>query len=720
MASTAPRPSETAAEATTPEWFMVVFAFAVFLSAFLLFQVQPLISRFILPWFGGSPGVWTAAMLFFQVLLFLGYTYSHLTSRLLSLRGQTLLHFGLLMVAILALPVIPRETWRPTSETEPTWRILGLLTATVGLPYFLLSSTGPLLQAWFARAYLGRSPYRLYALSNIGSLLALISYPVLIEPLLELPRQAWLWSAGFVLYVLVVGWCAVWGLRGARMRQTGLPAASGASALGAAAAAAPSWLRRAAWVALPALGSLMLLATTNHVCQDVAVVPFLWVIPLGLYLLSFVICFDRERWYRRGLWGVAAAVLIFLTAGTNRLPLLDDLSLAQELGLYLAAMFATCMVCHGELVRLRPGARHVTEFYLLMSAGGALGGVLVSLVAPRLFTSFYEWNLGLLGGFALALWAGCQTLSRVWLRRAAVSPRAWFSSRGSGLACGAMLIGGGVALGCILVWQQPKTGALYAARNFYGRVTVWERSRDRPTQHHRAFVSGSETHGRQLVEPSQRQRPIAYYAEHTGVARTLRCAGQRGPIRVGVVGLGVGTLAAYARPGDLYRFYEINPEVTHLARTWFYFLADCRGRCEVVGGDGRLALEREQDEPFDVLVLDAFSGDAVPVHLLTREALEIYLRRLKAHGYLVVHITNWSLDLSLVVRSLAAHFQLHTTRILTTREEERLLFPTDYIVLSRDAADLASLPPEVADEAEPPREVPLWTDHFSNLFQILK
>ena len=285
-----------------PEWFVLVFALAIFVSAFLLFQVQPLISKFILPWFGGSPGVWTTAMLFFQSLLFLGYMYSHLTSRWLGLRGQTLLHLGLLVAALLTLPIIPKETWKPADEAEPTWRILGLLAATVGLPYFLLSSTGPLLQAWFTRAYRGRSPYRLYALSNVGSLLALISYPCLVEPWWELPRQAWAWSAGFVVVragrglVRAVG-PACGGGAASEVRPRGgasgpVQDAGGAGAVLAAARASGSPCRRS--------GSLMLLATTNHVCQDVAVVPFLWVIPLGLYLLSFVICFDHERWYRRG------------------------------------------------------------------------------------------------------------------------------------------------------------------------------------------------------------------------------------------------------------------------------------------------------------------------------------------------------------------------------------------------------------------------------------
>ena len=720
MPTSSPATCNSPPRSCPPEWLGLVFALAIFVSAFLLFQVQPLISKFILPWFGGSPGVWTTAMLFFQVLLFLGYTYSHITSQLLSLRGQTLVHAGLLIAALLLLPIIPSETWKPANDAEPTWRILGLLAVTVGLPYFVLSSTGPLLQAWYTRAYLGRSPYRLYALSNVGSLLALISYPCVVEPFLELPRQAWLWSAGFVVYVMAVAWCAVTGLRAAKERQREQLSAAVTSGAGETVEPSPSLLRRVLWVALPALGSLMLLATTNHVCQDVAVVPFLWVIPLGLYLLSFVICFDHERWYRRGVWAVVTAVLVFLTAGISEIDWISDLGALQELALYFAAMFGACMICHGELVRLRPTPKYLTEFYLLMSAGGALGGVLVSLVAPRLFTTFYEWGLGLLACLVLAMWAVCQAVAETCLRRPVLSPREWFTTARSALACGALLVLGGVAAYYIADWQQPESGSLDRARNFYGRVAVWDVDEDDPASHHRAFFSGAVNHGRQFVQLEKRRLPTAYYAEHTGAGQTLLYAGRRGPLRVGLVGLGVGTLATYARPGDFYRFYEINPEVTRIARKWFHYLPDCRGQCEVVGGDARLMLEREQDEPFDVLVLDAFSGDAIPVHLLTREAFEIYQRRLKPNGFLVVHITNSYLYLAPVVQRLADRFQFRTTRIVTPSDADRLLFHADYLVLSKDAAFLEQTPSQLPERAEPELEVPLWTDHFSNMFQILK
>jgi hypothetical protein len=705
---------------TPPEWVVLVFALAVFVSAFLLFQVEPLISKFILPWFGGAPSVWTTAVLFFQLVLFLGYAYAHVTSRLLGLRGQALVHIGILVIALLTLPVIPSEAWKPDMADEPTWRILGLLTATVGLPYFVLSATGPLLQAWFAAAYLGRTPYRLYALSNVGSLLALLTYPCVFEPLFELPRQAWLWSAGFVVYALTVGWCATWGLRAARWRPHQAESHPPLSESPAEKESAPSWLRRALWLLLPAFGSLMLLATTNRVCQEVAAVPFLWIVPLSLYLLTFVVCFDHQRWYRRELFGFATAALVFLTAGSYELDFVHAASAAIELSLYFATMFGSCMLCHGELVRLRPAPRYLTEFYLLMSAGGAVGGVVVTLVAPRLFTTFYEWSLGLIVAFALAVWTSCNATAEAWLRRPVDSPRAWFTRGGARWCCSGLLVAGSVAGYFVAVWSQPETGFSARARNFYGVVSVWEADEDDPALHHFTFFSGRIRHGQQFAETTKQRLPTTYYAEHTGVGRALAYAGWQGPLRVGLVGLGVGTLATYARPGDLYRFYEINPEVTQMARRWFTYLRDCQGRCEVVEGDARLLLERETDEPFDVLVLDAFSGDAPPVHLLTREAFQIYLRRLKPRGLLVVHITNSYLYLAPVVQRLADHLQLRSVRIVTPQDKARLLCEADYLVLTQDSGFIAETPAQLPDPPDPDVAAPLWTDHYSNLFQMLR
>ena len=412
-AAAVPRPS-TIAESSPPAWLLWDLALMILVSAFLLFQVQPLISKFILPWFGGSPAVWTTCMLFFQSLLFCGYAYAHLTSRLLSCRGQAILHLVLIAAAIVLLPIAPDESWKPTPEMEPTWRILGLLAVSVGLPYFVLSATGPLGQAWFSRAYRQRSPYRLYALSNFGSLAALITFPILFEPAFAADVQASLWSGAFILFGVLCAGVAIWMWRNRGGEHVRLEQQCDTSSDGSPANAAdkPNVGRRILWLALPACASLMLLATTNQACQNVAVVPFLWVVPLALYLLTFIICFDHERWYRRGPFASVAAALVFLSAGgddwivdlvSSLIPSISArairLDFFQTRILYFATLFMVCMVCHGELVRLRPKARYLTEFYLMIAAGGALGGVLVSLVAPRVFPGFWEWNIGLLRNF---------------------------------------------------------------------------------------------------------------------------------------------------------------------------------------------------------------------------------------------------------------------------------------------------------------------------------
>ncbi len=376
-----------------------VYAGTILVSAFLLFQVQPLISKYILPWFGGSPAVWTTAMLCFQVLLFGGYSYAHLAHRWLPSRGQTALHLVLLVACLALLPITPNASWKPTDGADPTWRIIALLAATVGLPYFVLSTTGPLVQAWFGQRFPGRSPYRLYALSNVGSLVALVSYPFLVEPLFHVSRQTWLWSIGFLVFALLAAWTA-WLSRGSADELAAAESRSGESMAAAAGDAGPAVSRWLLWIAYPALASLMLLATTNHVCQDVAVIPFLWVLPLSLYLLTFIICFDHERWYQRRWAAPALLVLLLAVASLNDPPL--KVPFAVEIVIYFAAMFLLCLVCHGELVRLRPGTRHLTAFYLCVAAGGAMGGIFVSFIAPHLFATYREWKLAVAGGYLLA------------------------------------------------------------------------------------------------------------------------------------------------------------------------------------------------------------------------------------------------------------------------------------------------------------------------------
>jgi len=679
----------------------VHYAIAIFLSAYLLFLVQPLISKRILPWFGGAPAVWTACMLFFQVALLLGYVYAHVLSRRLGRRAQGLVHLLLLAGALCFLPVYPGSGWRPASPEHPTWRIILLLGATVGLPYFVLSATSPLLQRWFSLDRPGGRPYRLYALSNAGSLLALVSFPVLLEPLLPARAQAVAWAGAFGLFAVVCGRCALrW--RGRTLAAEEAPPGDGADA-------PPSRGRRLFWLLLPAGGSVMLLAVTNQICLDVAVIPFLWILPLALYLLSFIICFDRERWYFRPVfWPLMLASLggmcWVLYAGV-------DVSLLVQIAVYAVGLFACCMVLHGELVRLKPGPRDLTAFYLRVAAGGALGGVFVTLVAPVIFRTYLELHVGMWGGCAAAMAAFCYE-RRIHALRA-----------GLRLACLAGMVAALGGLGVALAANAVHAVRGYASvsRNFYGVLRVAEYNAHDPEKHYVNLSHGRISHGWQFTDPQKRRLPTSYYGRQSGVGLLLENIPRRSGLRVGVVGLGTGTLAAYGRRGDVYRFYEINPEVERLARRRFTYLADSAARCEVVLGDARLSLEREPPQGFDVLVLDAFTGDAIPVHLLTREAFEVYLRHLRPGGALAVHISNRNLDLRPVVRGLAEHFGLASARVDSAGDDEGITSTAEWVVLSADAALLAKRPIQGASEAPDDSIRPiLWTDDFSNLFSILK
>jgi hypothetical protein len=695
-------------------------------SAFLLFQVQPLISKSILPWFGGCPAVWTTAMLFFQTVLFGGYVYAHLLQRWLKPRRQAAVHFLVVAAAVASLMLIrlpPGPSWKPVDSCHPTWRVLVLLSASVGLPYFALSATSPLIQAWFSRVWTDRSPYRLYALSNVGSLVGLLSYPFVFEPAFDLTKQSAMWFWTFVVYGML---CAAALSCLARIRRPGSgdrigETLSACPAVGRA--VAPSVRRRLLWVALPAAASLMLLATTNHVCQNIAVVPFLWVVPLTLYLLSFIICFDHQRWYVRGLWATAAVLALVAATGNEEIDWFGcRLGRTEELALYFAAMFFACMVCHGELVRLKPDPRHLTGFYLLISAGGALGGIFVGLVAPLVFTTFFEWSIGVVASCAIAivvmalsvpireLFIACNTIPR----RALTAARM--------LLVPAAIVG----LGYIVFWQA--TGwrpAVDRARNFYGVVSVFEYDREDPQEHHRSMKHGAITHGQQYLDPVKSHWATTYYSVQGGVGRTIRYFRERGPVRVGVVGLGVGTLATYARVGDHYRFYEINPEVLRMAHAHFTYLADCQVTPEVEMGDARLSLERElsgegQPPLFDVLVLDAFSGDSIPAHLLTKEAFEIYRPHVAPGGVIAVHITNRYLYLAPVIKGLAEHFGLDTVRIDTPRDDSRAIGHSDWMMLTNNQDFLRAVKPSPPEKAGDDFTVPLWTDKYNNLFQILR
>ncbi len=771
---------------------MAAYALTIFAGAFLLFLVQPLIGKYILPWFGGGPGVWTTCMVFFQVLLLGGYAYAHFGSSRLKPRAQALLHLVLVAAALALLPIVPGDSWKPRDGAHPALHILALLAATLGLPYFILASTSPLLQQWLTRTHPGKQPYRLYALSNAGSLLALASYPFYFESHFTRHAQAALWGWGLAAYAVGCALCArqLWKAPDAR-------AGDGAADRTVCAGPRPSILVRLLWLLLPACASVLLLATTNKMCLDVAVIPFLWVLPLGLYLLSFILCFDSPRWYVRfpftlALAGVLGALCWALVNGS-------EASVPKQVAVYCGALFICSMVCHGELYRLRPAAGRLTEFYLMIAAGGAAGGLFVALGAPRLFTDYYELHCGLLLCGLLFLiacardresagpagqvsrfkllnrplfrflgsslrpdawpWMACalpllafggfdQFIARLAAQSSAV-PKSWSIA----LRVGLWVVLGSLAvswvarrkhrafahwhlLACIwlglgwlalaeTLWHYDcgtRAEVVSTSRDFYGVLTVYEHRKDEPEGHHLLLQHGRITHGLQFVDPARSAWATTYYGAESGIGLAMRAL-PSGSRRIGLVGLGTGTLAAYGRAGDYLRIYELNPQIERLAGSVFKYLGRCPAKIEIAPGDARLSMEREPSQQFDLLALDAFSSDAIPVHLLTREAFELYGRHLKPNGVLAVHISNHYLDLEPVVANLARRFNYKTALIdYDEAGESWWLYASAWMLLCRDEQFLQS--PGIAQAAQPLQarktQGPLWTDDFTSLFRILK
>lgn len=889
---------------------MFRFALTIFVSAFLLFQVQPLIGRFILPWFGGGPSIWTSCMLFFQILLLGGYLYAHLISVKLKPRTQVVTHLSLLAASLVFLPIAPSDAWKPTADQSPLLQILLLLLATVGGPYFMLSSTGPLMQKWFSQTSPGSSPYRLYALSNVGSLLALLSYPFVFEPWLTLRQQVWSWSLVYGAYVGLAAWCglSVWRLN---------------SAVSEMVVASESVTRRAEqgvdlrvarpgigtmllWLGLAACSSAMLLATTNQLCIDVATVPFLWVLPLSLYLISFIICFDSPQWYDRRAFG-----LLLLVCGPMGCWIVSegaDVKISKQVVIYSTILFACCMTCHGELVSSKPNPKYLTLFYVLVSAGGALGGAFVAIVAPAVFHGYWEYHIGLVaccvmtliawatqriwlrspspefwiwaivsiaqtgsvaylayaqisrllseraelvvfGVYALILmagflivgalerrknaifvaYAGLSAIQVIWLivsslwevpgvvdseiafklgTLAVVSPIVaaglvvWARKAGeitrrfyvlAGLYAAVAAISSLlfyfewleewqlISLSCtafaglLMDWssrgfrglERPSLGfwllvpsitltvllanrlaeivktssqssstitTIHTSRNFYGVLRVKHEASTQDADNfirpRNALTHGQIRHGFQYVDDYWKRQPTTYYGRESGVGLAIKQSRRHAKetdqhaLRVGVVGLGTGTIAAYGEEGESFRFYDINPDVVELSESIFTYLRDSPAKTEVVIGDARIVMERElaagQSQQFDVLAIDAFSRDAIPVHLLTSECGEIYRQQLRPGGILAIHISNRFLDLNPVSRGMAEHLGWQAVRIENDGDELNGVFSSTWILLTSDP-DFAR-DPDIEGYIEAWEEdegILHWTDDYSGLWQVL-
>jgi len=668
----------------------LLFATTIVLGAFLLFLIEPLIAKLILPWFGGSAAVWATCLVFFQTALLLGYLYADATIRRLSPRRQSVLHSGLLLVSLLWLPIAPQVFWRSHMRVDPAWRILGLLTFSIGLPFLLLSSTSPLLQTWYARRSPDRSPYHLFALSNLASLLALLSFPFLIEPRLSSRHQAALWSIGYALFAL----CCALSAWISRSYSLIAPAAAETSQD----EAAPALSTKVLWLSLAACSSMMLLAATNHLSENVAPIPLLWVVPLALYLLSFAMVFAKHQFYSR--WFVARLLAVALGAAGYAI---YDSSITHAIQisvpLFCSALFVACFFCHGELVQRKPAVRYLTSFYLTIALGGALGAVCVGLLAPHILSGIFELSIVLLLTAILAT---------VVLWRDGWSARIFW-------ACVT------ISMGAVLVFnvRTMREGTVAMMRNFYGALRIQEFKTGLKLPY-RSLVHGTIEHGAQYLSFPENRNPTTYYGRRSGAGLALRFCCD-GPKRVGVIGLGAGTLAAYGKPGDSFRFYEINPQVVSVANGWFTFLKQSPAKIEIILGDARLSLESEPSQLFDVLAVDAFSGDAIPVHLLTKEAFVVYFRHLKPGGVLAVHTSNTYLRLAPVVKMLAEDADYASRLISSDEDVTMMVSAADWVLVTRNQEFLNKQETFVGSEnIVVPPHLRLWTDDYNNLYEILR
>ena len=726
----------------TPLFVLILFALTIFCSAFLLFQIQPMISKYILPWFGGSPAVWTTAMLFFQCLLFAGYVYAHVLTRLSSRRLQSIIHIALIFSgALLAANILPQAQWKPSGEELPALQVLIILAVSIGAPYFCLATTGPLLQHWFSHTSAAKSVYRLYAVSNIGSFAALISFPYLFEPFFNLDQISRWWSLGFYVFFLMCIPLAM----GLGQSVTPMMNTNNRT-INIEVQAEITVFKRLGWIFLPALASLVFIATTDQVSHNIAPEPSLWITTLGIYLLTFILTFDHPRWYRPVPTVFFLLIVLCVTAGRDVIP--NWLNFEWDYGvselriMHYVLLFFVCLLCHGELYRRRPrDVRYLTEFYICMSLGGACGGIFVTLFATYLFNDYYEWPMAILGTVILCFSVLLRDLT--WFQLAL---RQW---RSSSKLAGSVTKKLGVVLFFMVVFSfivfnsfRKNSNApldqvvvnLDQSRNFYGTITVQDlKHPEQPELDHRVFLSGQIKHGIQFQSQNLRYQPATYYGPESGVGETFSYLHRSDkPLHVGLIGLGAGTLANYAREQDRFDYFEINPDAVRVAQTWFDNLAASKSKeMHITLGDARIQFERlHESVKYDVIVLDAFTGGSVPIHLLTQEAFAIYKKHLKHNGFIVINITNAYLNLFPVVKAQTAALGLGYRYKFQDLDEARLVKRNQYFIATEDKFYLKEFKSvhrtivsdsgqKIVEEDRDRPNIRLWTDQYSSIYQIL-
>lgn len=684
----------------------LVFGAAIGLSGFLLFLVQPMAGKLILPWFGGSASTWIVSMLFFQAALLAGYVWAYGLSLPLALSAQAKIQLGIVAASLLFLPVSPSEAWKPDGAEDPTWRIILILAASVGIPYMVLATTTPLLSRWLAGVAPAMAPARFFAVANAGAFLGLLAYPFVVEPALTSRQQTLVWSGGFALYAVLFSICALMLLRSPAGRGAPEPVRAHEPAPGAASDAP------LAWITYSALGSVLLLATSNSITLYAAVVPFLWVLPLSIYLLSFVTAFGAPRIYHRRVWAAVFLALcgVLLLLGYPETPG----ELLTQLVVESCVLFAGCMICHGELARLQPPPVRLPKFYLAVAGGGAIGGVLTAVVAPLLLKQYFEHQLVILAIAFVAL-------------RNLLAARAGVMKMAAGVTGAFFAIGVAAA---VQAEMDTRSILVERVRNFYGVLEVVKERESDPEKYSLALRQAGVDQGWQFQKNEFRLSPPCGYDGASALGLALnhqarrRADGPDAPLRIGVIGLGAGMVAGLGHSGDVLRYYELNPAVVDLAHRYFSFLRDGKAKADVMIGDARQVMERQlrlgQKQDFDILVMNAFRGASPPMHLMTKEAFETYLAHLAPDGVLAINFDVDTFEMAPLHRGMAREFGL-AVRWFETPKGRDCESPISWALYSRDEAFFKI--PEVAKAASPWRDdgrsETVWTDRSSNLMSIL-